>query len=367
MSEAPYPFNDDLLLEPEAQKAARRYYPTIFEALYHPELIAVFQPVDRAANAAKRKSRAWGLTAVTLVTLALLLASSGPLFENPRSEGWDHAEPWINLVSGLAGAAGTIIGFFGILFADSKRRWLEGRLATERLRQFHFQSMLALAPDIGEAVRSGDWSAFKARRAAEFRRFQDDVLARIPTVYGTLVTEEAERAPALFPGLMDIETNAGPMIEELSSAYRRLRIERQIQYASYKLQNKPQLVSDLPLSQARLLDNGAMICVLLLVLLHGLIVAGAFSQAMKLSWVHVVAIWLAILGLALRTVEEGMKPHREIERYRDHRSALRNIERKFDDSKMPERKRAAMLDLEVLAYDEMVNFLRSNHDSRFIM
>lgn len=366
MSEAPYPFNDDLLVTAEAQAAAKQYYGVIYEALYHPELIDAFRRKDKAANEAKRKSRQWGLIAVALVTVALLLASSESLIGEPHG-GETHAiGQWIAFASGVAGALGTIIGCFGVLFADSKRHWLESRLTTERLRQFHFQSLLALAPEIEAAVRSNDWTAFKQRRAAEFLRFREDVLARIPVIYDNIVNDGAEAEPWLFAELEHLGADAEPVLDELLAAYRRLRIDRQVQYASYKLQRTPALLSNLPLTQARFLDNGALACVLGLVLLHCLIIVGVFAK-LDLKIVHVVAIWVAIVALALRTAEEGLKPHREVERYRDYRSALRSIDRKFAQAPTGRAKLEAMADIEVLTYDEMLNFIKSNHDARFVM
>ena len=364
MASVEYPFNDDLLLRDEDRLLAKRLYPNIYPALDHPELRAVFGERDAASNAAKTRSRRSGFAAVLLVGCALLATSAQPLYE-----GWPEAAKAIAAVSAAAGIAGAGLGFFGVLFARAKRRWLENRLITERLRQFHFQSLLALWPEILAAAESGDWAAFHSRRAAEFARVQRDVIDRIGSIYDRLVEEEREEHPWLFrrPDQLEPGAHAG----ELLASYKRLRVDRQLGYAAHKLREDRRTLSSMPRTQARRLDLIAQCSVIGLIALHVVVLPAAFVSDQVIGEetvraLHVGAIWLAIAALALRTIEDGLKPHQEIERYRHYRAAIERVADKFNEPTL-EAQLAAAADLERLTVDEMVNFLKSNDEARFVM
>src|SRR5690606_37927416 len=70
-----YTFNHDLLLNETDVAEARKDFPNNVFALHNPALKDVFRPIDQRAGAAKRKSRQWGVLAVGLATLALMLAA----------------------------------------------------------------------------------------------------------------------------------------------------------------------------------------------------------------------------------------------------------------------------------------------------
>jgi hypothetical protein len=366
MSRPDYPFNDELLFTEADRELAKRLYPSIYPALNHEELRDIFGEIDKKTNEAKRRSRRWGVTAVVLVTLALLLASTEAWFE-PLKWPW---RPWIPAAAGILSAAlgisGALLGVFGVLFANTKRDWLEGRLLTERMRQFRFQTLAALIPDILDASRSGDWAAFTAKRSILLDKFEREVIARRSSLF-TAIVEGEEQDVWLFQPCEP----SGPQADidhELFKAYRYFRIERQIRFTDYKLDSGRRLFSSLPRDQSARLGLAAMVCVMGLVFLHILIGLGAgFGVAQYLYPLHLAAIWFAIAALSIRTLEEGLRPGREVERYRAYRSALRSIARRFNEAATVEARYRAMISLETLTFDEMVNFLKSNNEARFVM
>lgn len=362
MSSPDYPFNDELLFTEADRELAKRLFPGIYPALDHAELRATFGGIDEAANAAKKRSRRWGKIAVGLVTAALLLASTEPLLEH-----WsDGALAAMGIASAALGIPGALLGAFGVLFANTKRDWLEGRLQTERMRQFHFQTLVCLMPDILEASRSGDWVAFTAKRGILLDKFKKEVIERKSSLF-TATVEGDEQDVWLIPPSeppapgLDID-------HEIFRAYRYFRIERQIRFTDYKLNSQHRLFSSLPRDQSARLGLAAMLCVMGLVVLHILIALGAIGRMTKYLYIlHLGAIWLAIAALSIRTLEEGLRPGREVERYRAYRSALRAIERRFNEAPTVETRYRAMTALETLTFDEMVNFLKSNNEARFVM
>jgi hypothetical protein len=75
---------------------------------------------------------------------------------------------------------------------------------------------------------------------------------------------------------------------------------------------------------------------------------------------------IALFALALRAVEEGLKPKAEIERYRHYQSAARRALEEFDKGDTRSKLEAAK-SLERAAYDEMAIFLKSYEEAGFKM
>ena len=139
-----YLFNTDLLLGEADRDGASKEFPQMGFALNNKQLRETFRPYDDRANIAKTRSRRWGVFAVLLATGALLLAGSEMLYH-------DLPKIYVRIIAGIGGIAGIVsvaIGVFGIMYRDKKIRWLADRLATERIRQFHFQTYVYGAEEI---------------------------------------------------------------------------------------------------------------------------------------------------------------------------------------------------------------------------
>jgi hypothetical protein len=122
------------------------------------------------------------------------------------------------------------------------------------------------------------------------------------------------------------------------------------------------------------LSQAAFVCVLVLFGIHLLIAIAlsvlsseAFAAFAHQSGVHVAAIWCAIFALAIRAVEEGLGVRDEAERYRDYRSSVESILKRFEQAIAPEEKLRIMEEMERLSYEEMCSFLRNAHVTRFVM
>ncbi len=373
-----YRFNNDLLISADDQAWARRQYPEIAEALIFEALGDRFREADRVADEAKRRQHLLGVWAVYLVSGALVTASVTPYLRDWFGD--DVVKPLsipIALVSAAAGLAGVVCA----LANRRDRSWLQHRLVTERLRQLHFQLLIRLAPDLLAAARGGreqDWEAYKAVRLHALADFDIDVIGRKPDALADIVQPEDvgelsfhAPPPAAF---------AEPPAPVFWEAYRKLRIDRQQQYAAYKLRDDRKLISKFPIVQARTLGVAAVVCVVALILLHVLSAAAFIPPLDHLGEVlHLLAVCVAIAALALRVLEQGLMPHAEVERYLTYRRDTRRIIERFDaivdspddDAAARTRKNAARLDcakdLERASYDEMVSFLRTNHEASFLI
>jgi hypothetical protein len=355
-----YPFNDEFLFTEADRDYASTLYKKIYPALDHPELRDLFTPFDRQANEAKRTSRICGIAAVLLVAGAFLCVTAGEAFFHDKG-----LRILISSVSAAFSVAGVALGTFGVLFASNKQKWLVNRFLTERLRQFHFQTLILLAPYIVAAADSGQWDEFRRKRANLLVSFRQDVIARRLSLINALL-DDGEADGWLFP-YSEPALAEGENTALLFDAYRRLRLRRQIDFSDYKLQMTRRLLSPFPLDQAGQLAGIAMACVFALFLLHLVTPVTTAFGGLPPEDLSFAAVAVAILALAVRTLEEGLRPGREVERYRAYRSALRSIEQRFVESATPSSKLKAMASLETLSYNEMVNFLKSNYEARFVM
>ena len=142
MSKLKHKFNDDLLIWDEDVEYIKKKYPTLLHILDFDDLKKVFLEYDEPANAAKRRSRVWGYVTIVLAVGALLGASAYPMYEDAS------AAETFGLLAAICGVASVPIGYWGLMFGKAKREWLYRRLMTERLRQFHFQTIVFRLPEL---------------------------------------------------------------------------------------------------------------------------------------------------------------------------------------------------------------------------
>ena len=361
-----YVFNTDLLLNDPDQDEARKEFPNIFFALSNPELRAAFRPFDERANKAKTRSRKWGVIAVLLATGALLLAGGEMLFHGlPKGQ-----VRLIAAIGGVAGIVSVLIGVFGIMFRERKMRWLADRLATERIRQFHFQSFVFGVNEILKGAKDKTAAdAFIKKRTDEFTKFESELLANVDSKLKDIVHHDHDEEGFIFGEDAPSAPDADPHLDEFFRAYVLFRFDRQISYCNLILREGEGFWKHAPSQQAKIFGGIALACVFGILVLHGLVFFGAIANIawMKGPLVHVFAIWAAIVALSARTFEEGFQPEREIERMRQYRLALKRIYGRFQKAPNTNAKLAAMADLEKLSYEEMVLFLKGNYEAEFIM
>ena len=357
MNENSYPYNDDLLTSINDQNQATMEYGSVAFALIFPELIQLVQEADVVANKEKLHLRKRGLFSIALVTLALLAASAAPLYyQLPR---WSGA---FAIGAAVVGIAGGLLGFF-----SRQDKWLEYRLVTESLRQFHFRTIIQMSPDILAAATSGNDTDFKRKRSIALTAFQKDIVDRKGGVLQAIVDEPDPPFDGRIDPIPSPSAFAGPHGEVLLKAYRNLRILRQRQFADHKLSVGKGLFPAFPRAQAARLGAIALSLVALLFAMHvGSALLATLSTEGLNEWFHFGAIWIALLALALRAIEEGLRPRAEVERYRHYQATTRRILERFDTADIAGKLAAAQA-LEMAAFDEMAIFLRSNHEARFVI
>ena len=179
-------FNDELLLSEADRALAEKSYPKVFFALDHPELRAEFERVDGRAMKAKRTSRRIGCAALVFATLTLLTFPSEPLIKGiwQTSLEYEIVFQYMAILGAAFGILALIFGNIGLGFGKVKRNWLQLRLITERLRQWHAQYLIAQAAEIAAIAHGdGDQEAWLAQRSLAFQRFKRSFIDQIGSEY----------------------------------------------------------------------------------------------------------------------------------------------------------------------------------------
>jgi len=364
-------FNDDLLLQESDRKLTAKKYPSIFHVLDHPELRRLFSEYDARATRAKRTGLRAGLWAIGFGFGALAVAALELVLAHP--------EDWIAIafavISGLCGLLCFLIGSVGVLFASRKRNWLYCRLMGERIRQFHFQTLVFRLPQIIASLKDdAATSVFLSERGLWFESFKVRLVNKLDSAFASIIREEEEIEPWLH-GISEkqsVTMQESKDLDPIFEAYRELRILHQLDFANYKLHDDHRVISALPRRQLAVLSQAIFTSIILLVVIDCGVLAGAVFPNSIFAVFHssnatVAIIWLALAALAIRAIEQGFQPEREIERYQQYRSGIRAILKRYDEASSQRSKIAVMREMEQLAFDEMRNFLITNERSRFVM
>jgi hypothetical protein len=361
-----YAFNNDIFLTEADRENALKAFPNVAYALDNPAMREIFVVHDKRANAAKSRARRWGVIAVSLATAALMIAASSTLYADYSHE----MKRAISIVGGFCGIAGVTIGYFGMMFRGRKLRWLTDRLATERMRQFHFQHFAAHGGAILKGAKSEEArKAYLDLRDRDFERFKIDYLARLEDEFHAIVENEDPGGGLLFDFHADLPDSNDPHLEEYYRAYELLRFQRQIDYCNLILSSSRSFWKHAPARQARFFSAVGISCLFIILGLDTLVFAGSILDLPFLSapLFSVGGVLIAFFALGARTVEDGLQPGVEVERMRQYRIALNRSHIRFKAGKTPDDKIEPMIDLENASFEEMLPFLKTNFEARFVM
>jgi len=405
-------FNHDLLAHAEDIKSARQLYRGVADALFHPELIEYFTPFDDQANKAKRNSRKWGTVAILLGGGGILVAVVEVAIKVywPTTAVASPSIPTENLLvlliigltAAVFGLSSVLIAISGTLLGRRKQEWLLNRFMGERIRQFHFQTLIAQLPLIlamtdtetddrnktkdhrTKAVeeKRGSPSAvesFLNDRRRRFEKFKSEFneLGR-QAKFGATVDPGGETDWRLCQPdeAYSATKKTQPTLQVFFEAYRALRIQHQLNYANYKLTSDPRIFSDMPRRQSEILEWLSNSSILVVTLVHAcvlVIVVLAFVFCVSnvfadLRWAVIITpifffsiMTLAVISLCLHAFARGLQPEREIERYQQYRSTLAAIRDQFDEANDATEKIKVMWQMERAAFAEMRNFVLTHY------
>jgi hypothetical protein len=362
-------FNDDLLTNPGDLQYVHNQFPHLVVVLDHPELRQKFIDYDEVANKAHGWVHRLGFVAVSLITCALLSAATEPF--------------WHDLAMGkVLAIALELFGLFAALIAGGslwlgpwRKRWLESRFMTERLRQWHFQLLVRKGSEIERAVGQSTpkaWQDFTNQRKTWFEAFLREYEGKLDSRMDSLANDPQFSCDWLHRSSAKSVAHS-PAFEDLTEAYRRLRLDHQYDYVAYKLSASTDrpfwlfLKHPLLRQQSAIRDVVSFCFGTALLCSIGIIVNRYFSiKPSANAYLASATVVMTIIGVAVRTIQEGLGIDRDIERYRDYRSKVGRILLRYEEGNQAT-KRQLMEEMELAVVDELRGFLRAHKDNAFAL
>ncbi|MFN7934583.1 MAG: hypothetical protein U0R19_14730 [Bryobacteraceae bacterium] len=358
-------FNDDLLLNPGDLAYAKKRFPKILHVLDFPTLKAKFRDYDEEAGRSRDKLRRLGSTVILAGAISLIAVATKPVWPN------EPALHWLALALELGGLLAAIAAAGGFLLGPWKNRWLEKRLMTERMRQWHFQLLLNRGKEIENSCQSSAAQAeFERNREQWFADFLQSYQGHLDGKLSELLS-----GPTLAKPWLHTETqySPGPIFHTVCDAYRQLRFEHQAGYAAYKLKDETRkpvwnFLSWPARLQLRIFSGCGAICFFAAIACSLVLIYGhTFHLPPQIhSNVGISAIVVALIGAALHSMQEGLGLERDIERYYDYQCRVVQLTARFQASAGNNEKIHLMQDLEMTSVEELIGFLRTHKHARFL-
>ena len=380
-------FNNELFVDNDDRSSIEAYFPAVWFALYTPALTRRFDEVNVQSQREKARFRIFGYCAVALATFALSLAAFEAMIMIPAAEESSDIKSLLKptaLVAAASGLAGVLIGWGGMGIYQRKHAWLASRLLAERLRQWQWQYVLAHLPEIIDA--SGDPDAQQAyveKRDREFDVFFTFYRGGLAARLNEHLEDSSELATKFWldPELakkadvvassesidaMVSDPKRAAALDELFQAYGRIRMQGQIDYVSYLLGQGP--FASHPAKQKQILQTLSHTSVILIAFLHVAVVAGVLFDVSELKspGVYICTIIFALVALALRVVEEGLRPTEELVRLRNYHNEIVGAQSRFHSGDI-DIKLQSMRTLEEAGARELIDFLHSANTARYVM
>ena len=282
----------------------------------------------------------------------------------------------ISIVLEILGLVGTTMALGGVWIAGWKKRWLEGRLMTEKLRAWHFQMLIHRGRDIEASCNASDPQAvakFQAKRATWFAAFLHHHRGKLDSQLHEVIDAPESCYTALHEPTTPY-TDGNPTLDRVFEAYKALRLKHQADYAAHKLQRE----TNQPLWKPHKwpinvlkdrLRTVISFCLLGALAVSAYIVVGYFGH-----WplAHSVALpafilCLLVLNVATRGVMDGLAVREEAQRYTDYAGEVRYLLTKFEATHDRREKLQLMQEMERAAVEELKSFLRAHFEARFVV
>jgi hypothetical protein len=377
-------YNDDLLAHAEDQEAARQLYPAVFHVLDHPKLREEFSRYNELSNRSKRRVHRIGLIAVVLAAMALFSSAATPILKDVEEiPNLSHSAistlqtlQSVSIIFEIAGLVGAAIAIGGLWISNSKKQWLEGRLMTEKLRAWHFQTLIHRGAEIEESCDPENPDAVKdyqEKREKWFTAFLQQHRGKLDSLLHDLIeSPEAQYTPLHDP--QSSYSHRSKVLPAIFEAYKALRLKHQADYASHKLRKdtdqpfwKPHKWPTTVLKER--LKGLSSACILGALAVSAYVVMAYFGNwpLAQSPALPALSLCFLVLNVAARGILDGLAVREESQRYVDYSGEVRYLLTQFESEKDQKEKLLLMQDMERAAVEELKGFLRAHSEARFVV
>ena len=353
-------FNHDLLVnEDDADRdLAARTWPTVAHLLVNSALVIPFRRHEAAAIRYKRLVHNVGLLAVVLLLVSLVGSIYELLYTGYHAEDLspeiDSFRQWLPWASCITSLSSIITALLASRHGPFRRSWLRHRFATECIRRWHFRALLnATATD--HATDSKANSVLLQSRARSFSQFINALEKSLDSKMSDF-RESGNDPVDLLP------LSAGICFSsEIADAYRSLRLDHQLDYFVYKLSE-----DDRSLWRFSGKSTLATLNLLASMTLFGALGLSVLSVTSQSPGYVIATAVMGALGVAVRTVRDGLAIDKDVARYQEARYRLQIMRARWQANPSMEEQTRIAFDLEQWSAEELRGLLLAHHDAQFL-
>lgn len=357
--------NDDLVFKKDTKEHLNSLFPNVAPIFMADDLHDFFNSHDWPSITAKKTARKWGKVAILLGLGGIIVAALMPVlliifpgFSSPLTK-------ILSVIVGALSVSGLAVGYWMALNGKTKRDWMKNRLGTERIRQFHFQSIINNLSIVVEAIETQDFTQWDEIRAKSLARFKNFTNKDTYEILVAVLEDEAQDAVWLEDAWHKSDRVDDALSPEFMEVWREQRLGVQLRYTRLVLG-----ATGSGMRQRATLINGLITGLTLGAMIVSLIVAIFYITDQSALVLAISQAILAILGggsIAARAFEEGMNFTAEKDRMEWYLASLQGIEGRLRDANTSRDYIQLMREMERLSYQEMHRFLKTMHEAKFVM
>lgn len=365
--------NDDLLIEEPARKGLSAVHPKVAELLDWPELRDHFVRHNKPAGQEKTTVRRSGRRAVGFAFAAFSFTALSGLAVGATGSLLASYWSWVTgaLTVFFTGAC-FFTGVMQMLHGGRKWAWMVERLWTETLRRFFFQFLLQnLEAARGVLTGTLPLSAWRDLQAKALSTLINEEMHRPTDVLRDVLNDHAETkcwSLAGWKSPVDLPS-VGPCkeLDEFFEVLAHKRLTIQKDYTTRKLAgSRLALRGRTHLIQALFY---ALVFFILLVdasigILH--LLEPSLAMPNLLAGFGLVTALASAALVAVQMWDRGERVSAETDRMEWYLAAVESILRRYEHIKTVDERIRALAELEILAYQEMRQFLLSVHRGEFV-
>lgn len=247
---------------------------------------------------------------------------------------------------------------------------------TEKLRSWHFQTLLCRGKEIEESCNDSNSNAvneYVEKRKIWFKSFMLSHDGKLDSK----LTDMIESAEATYSLLHDHKTGynrSSSVASMVFEAYRSLRLMHQADYAAHKLKRttnqpfwKPRRWPVIVLRER--LATIASFCIVSALLVSAFTVFAHFADfpLPDDSTMAGISLCLLVVSVSAKSLLEGLAVREETQRYVDYAGEVKYLLTRFENNRDQAVKYQILEDMERAAIEELKGFLRAHYEAKFVV